>query len=750
MKRVLSAMVLVLILVGCGGSGGEGTGAPAGNPEGAASSARGSSGPDSGAPETTTKEIAGRVVGMGGKPVGGATVFTEEERATTDSDGRFKIPTRRTSEWLTVEHPGFLSRTRAAASDSPVLVRLTPDDGETVSLQFAGDVMFGRRFYDRNEDGNTADGLLQPGDGVLEHLALLDNVQPLLENADLTAVNLETPLTTNPYVIPTRPRPAKFHPTKEFVFASDPAAAVALREAGVDIVDVGNNHLYDAQERGVEDTLGALSRAGFRPGVGHFGGGRTEEEAWRAAVTSVKGQSIAFIGCTTIIAPTEPIKDAPRHISYVASDAEKKGGAAECDESTVRTKVAEARAKHDVVVVMIHGGFEYERFASEKIRQLTNIAREAGATLVINHHPHVVGGFDWNGSSLVAWTMGNLLFDQTVWPTFESYVLRVDVRRGQVIRAYAEPLMIEGFRPEGLTGGLADHAAREAAGRTPGPFVIEDGAMEVDIKGRATRRVIEAQLDGGSPAGTILDLDEGSWISDFSGAGRLQLGRDLLWAGSFEDESVDAHDLGGALWDLHGEHKRVGSEYAYEGDVGARIEREYNDRDDAALTPLHRILAKPDQEISVVGMVRTRADANAYLQLGWYPDTKGPSATKTIVPIDAASGSSWQPFRVDVTTPAEAVAIGLYLRLKPYSSQESVAADFDDVRIIEWAPAGTPFSPLYEYGRVVGAGEATVSKSFLPGGEQWANLRIPRTLPSGEVATPSVSNSGSVRKADDG
>ncbi len=606
--------------------------------------------------------------------------------------------------------------------------------------------MFGRRFYDRNEDGKTLDGALQSGDEADEHLSLLDNVQPLLENADLTAVNLETPLTTNPYVVPTRPRPAKFHPTKEFVFGSDPAAAVALREAGVDMVDLGNNHLYDVQEQGVDDTLSALSRANFQPGVGHFGGGGTEEEAWRPAVASVKGQSIAFIGCTTIVGPTEPIKDVPSQLSYVASDAENKRGAAECEEGMIRTKVAEARAKHNVVVFMIHGGFEYERAPSEKIRQLTNTAREAGATLVINHHPHVVGGFDWDGSSLAAWTMGNLLFDQTVWPTFESYMLRVDVRRGKVIRAYTEPLMIEGFKPKGLTGESADHVAREAAGRSPGPFVIEDGAMEVDINGRATRRAIKAPLEGGSPAGTILDFDEGSSISGFSGPGSLQLGRDLLWVGSFEDEDTDAHNRGGALWDLNAEHKRVGSEYAYEGDVGARIERKYNDRDDAALTPLHRILIKPNQETSLVGMVRKRPDADAYLQLSWYPDTEGPSATQTKVPIDAKSDSSWQPFRVDVTTPANAVAVGLYLRLKPYSSQESVAADFDNVRFIEWAPVGTPFSPLYEYGRVVDIGEATVSESFLPGGEEWADLRSPQTLPSGKVATPPVISTGSSAK----
>ena len=93
MKHVLSVVVLASILAGCGGSGDEGSSAPTGSPEGTAPSARGSSPQDTGGVETA-KEIAGRVVGMEGKPVGGATVFTGEEKATTDSDGRFKIPTR--------------------------------------------------------------------------------------------------------------------------------------------------------------------------------------------------------------------------------------------------------------------------------------------------------------------------------------------------------------------------------------------------------------------------------------------------------------------------------------------------------------------------------------------------------------------------------------------------------------------------------------------------------------------------------
>ena len=83
---------------------------------------------------------------------------------------------------------------------------------------------------------------------------------------------------------------------------------------------------------------------------------------------------------------------------------------------------------------------------------------------------------------------GNLLFDQDVWPTFQSYLLVAHVRRGKVIRAFAEPLMLEGYRPRGIAGGVADHVAREAAGREHGPFLVEDGAMEVDLGRRARQR----------------------------------------------------------------------------------------------------------------------------------------------------------------------------------------------------------------------------------------------------------------------
>jgi poly-gamma-glutamate capsule biosynthesis protein CapA/YwtB (metallophosphatase superfamily) len=658
--------------------------------------------------DNSVPDITGQVVDLEGQPVSGASVVAADKQTTTDQNGRFQLSAAGpVSQWVTVEHPDFLSRTRAAAPGSPVLVRLTPDDGETISIHFGGDVMFGRRFYDPNEDGDTIDGLLRPGDGLDEHLALLKPIRPLLENADLTVVNLESPLSTDPYINPLQTRPERFHETKDYVFAGDPVLTLALRQAGVDIVDIGNNHFYDILDEGVIDTLNGLEQAGFEPGHGYFGAGASAEDAWTPAVVTVRGQSLAFLGCTSISGVEHPI-------TYVASNL--KGGAAECDERAIHSAVEAAQAKYDMVIMMIHGGFEYGREPSNNIRRLTDTAREAGATLVINHHPHVVGGFDWDGSSLVAWTLGNFLFDQTVWPTFESYLLTVHLRQGQVVRAYTEPIMIEGYLPKGVAGEMADFVARGAAGREPGPFLIEDGAMEVDINSLATRHDVTMPFDADSEAGNIVRLEKEWWLSGLSGSGQIRLGRDLLWVGSFEDEDVDEQSQEGALWDLEGPDKELGPEYAYQGNVGLHLQRGSRNLTNLAINPIHRILVEPGTELSVIGMVRGNAASNLEMQLSWYPDTKGPSATQTVESIFIEADDVWQPFRLDATVPVDTVAMGLFIRLFPPVSGLTTV-DLDNIGIIAWAPKEAPFSRLYDYVRVVGSGELTLSKDLLPGVE---------------------------------
>jgi poly-gamma-glutamate synthesis protein (capsule biosynthesis protein) len=384
----------------------------------------------------------------------------------------------------------------------------------------------------------------------------------------------------------------------------------------------------------------------------------------------------------------------------------------------LRAAVVKAKRQADVVIVMIHGGKEYDRNPTTKLSYLTEIARQAGATLVVNHHPHVVGGFSLKDQSLITWTLGSLFSDQNMWTSFESYMLAVYLREGKIIRAYVEPLIIDGFVPHGLSSEMADYVVRGAAGREAGPFIMESNAMEVDLDGQALQTTYIQNMDGGAAPGTLIPIPQAQWISDFKGTGKLSLGRDLLWVGSFENDEVDSTSYGAPLWDLNLGNVKVGQDFAYEGKIGIRLAKGASGTSDAVTTNLHRISVAPLSKLSITGMVRIVPGGAALAQLSWYQSAIGPSFSKDTHPIEVQADSMWQSFRIDVQVPSNAVALGLYFRLPP-PVQGTVSADFDNIRIIEWAGSQARYSPLYNYALLTGAGNVTFAQEILPGAEQW-------------------------------
>jgi poly-gamma-glutamate synthesis protein (capsule biosynthesis protein) len=543
-----------------------------------------------------------------------------------------------------------------------VLIRLAPDTRGTVTFAFGGDVMFGRRYFDPDEDGSI-DGLLSLDADVDDHVRLLDGVRPALSDADLTVVNLETPLSDDPYPDPRGPRPRAFHPTKDYVFASRPAAAGALAKVGIDVVGIANNHLFDQLAPGVASTRAALEAAGYQPGTGYFGAGAGEEEAWAPAIREVEGQRVAFVGCTSITGDEHPI-------TYVAGP--RKGGAARCEPARLRSQVARAAAGADIVVAMIHGGYEYGREPSGQVRALSDTAVSAGATMVINHHPHVVGGLRFAGGRLTAWTLGNLLFDQTVWPTFESYLLRVAVRDGKVVSAWTEPVRIQRFQPFGVFGEDAEWVARGAHARSDGPWTVDDGSLWLDATGKAEARTVTA-----GAAGEVTEVRSGCSPS---------AGRDLLWSGDFEDRDLD--DTGGVpLWNVGDDTKdrRVIEGSTIRGRA-VRLRRSGADREDILLSPRHRILVTPRKDLTVLLSHRNvSGPGDLALMLSWYNDTRGGSQSRTTVPL--RRGEDWMTTRVDVRVPDNAVAVQPFVRLRP-PELSLAAVDVDEVRLIGWGEPG--------------------------------------------------------------
>lgn len=96
----------------------------------------------------------------------------------------------------------------------------------------------------------------------------------------------------------------------------------------------------------------------------------------------------------------------------------------------------------------------------------------------------------------------------------------------------------------------------------------------------------------------------------------------------------------------------------------------------------------------------------------------GSADLKTMMPIQVQSGGTWQPFQIDAKVPNKAVALGVYLRLLP-PQEGTIAADFDNIRIIEWAGPQAQFSPLYDYALPTRTGELTFVQQILLGTEQW-------------------------------
>jgi poly-gamma-glutamate capsule biosynthesis protein CapA/YwtB (metallophosphatase superfamily) len=607
--------------------------------------------------------IAGRVVGPAGQPVANASVRTPDGRlARTTSGGRFHLDGD--PAWVTVTADGWISRSRVVAPGETNLVRLARRLPGTVTFAFGGDVMFGRRYFDARQDGSMQ-GLLEPDDGPAAHERLLAGVAPMLADADLTAVNLESPIVEDPAYDPTRRRPESFHPTKEFAFASAPAAAAALRSAGVDVVDLGNNHLYDRLQSGVQETRRHLASAGLGPGHGSFGAGVNAQQAWAPALREANGQRVAFLGCTSA-----DVAAAPTTVATAT-----KGGAARCRLDRLRRAVEDASRRADIVVVMVHGGQNYGRTPSARSRALTDAAVAAGATMVINQHPHVAGGLRYADGKLTAWTMGNLLFDQTVWPTFESYLLKVAVHRGRVVSAWLEPVRIQDYQPTGLYGADADWVARGALARSVGPWVAEAGSVWLDNRTAAPGTTAEA------PAGQLTRLRSGC----AAGAGR-----ELLWTGDFE--SRDVHPDGPApLWNVtEGDpYRYLDGDAAHDSPSGVLLHRADANIDDVVLNPQHRIPVRPGDRLTLLVDHRALFGApHASVQLSWYNDSIGQSQQQTTARLPDSSG--WTTSRIDVTAPEHTVAVLPIIRLRPPNEGVSQLA-VDNVRLIDWDQRGCDY-----------------------------------------------------------
>lgn len=257
------------------------------------------------------------------------------------------------------------------------------------------------------------------------------SVRDYLKSADMVFGNLEMPIIGG--------REIKNY---EMVFRGNPGVETALRDAGFSVVSLANNHVPDFGEEGVKDTVAALRNVEIRL----VGAGANETEAYAPAFLTRKGIIFAFLAYNDIDV-------VPPHYGAGAGHA----GTALMDIPRMTEGVRRAGEKADVVIVSMHSGTEYAKTPNRSQIDFAHAAIDAGAELVIGHHPHVVEPAEIYKGKLILYSLGNFVFDQT-WSreTREGMMAQILFTRSGVRRIEFTPVLIEdASQPRILKGEAA-------------------------------------------------------------------------------------------------------------------------------------------------------------------------------------------------------------------------------------------------------------------------------------------------------
>ncbi len=265
--------------------------------------------------------------------------------------------------------------------------------GSSATLLFVGDIMLSR---------NIGKLMVKNDDWSYPYRLISDT----LRDADLTFGNFENPVSDRGVLS-----------GSIYSFRVDPRAIPAFREAGFDVVSLANNHIWDYGQDAFMDTLTILNTHG----IATVGAGVDFSQAHTAVIQEVKGTKVAFLAYTNLLPGFLGRPDGAPAVAYP-------------DLTQISADILEAKKKADIVVVSYHWGDEYETSHNRTQGDLAHATIDAGADLVIGHHPHVVQEVEKYKHGYIAYSLGNFIFDQNFSPdTSHGLMLQVEIKKKSIV-----------------------------------------------------------------------------------------------------------------------------------------------------------------------------------------------------------------------------------------------------------------------------------------------------------------------------
>lgn len=245
-------------------------------------------------------------------------------------------------------------------------------------------------------------------------------VADYLKTGDLVFGNFELPIT-----------PGRLIKSGEMIFRAEPGVEEVLKKFGFSILSLANNHTPNFGAKGLKDTFAYLKKAG----INYVGAGENLAEAEAPVFIEKNGITFAFLAYNDAdVVPK----------SYFATN--KTPGTAFMDKARMTEAVKKAKERADFVIVSMHSGVEYVHEPNKSQKEFARAAIDAGAEMVIGHHPHVIQRAEKYKGKYIFYSLGNFVFDQ-MWsePTKRGLMLKIMFAQGGVKNVEFMPVLIQDY-----------------------------------------------------------------------------------------------------------------------------------------------------------------------------------------------------------------------------------------------------------------------------------------------------------------
>lgn len=321
-------------------------------------------------------------------------------------------------------------------------VKRNADD--LVSASFVGDIMMGRNVEKVTKHKGT--------ESVFRY------AKPFFESSDYVSGNFENPVTY---------KKNYKEAEKNIHLQSNKDAVKVLKDMNFTVLTAANNHAMDYGPQGMRDTVEEFSKQNLEL----VGAGLTLKEAEQnISYQDVNGIKIATLGFTDVSGKGFAAKrNAP--------------GVLPANPELFIPMISKAKKKADLVIVQTHWGQEYDNDPNDRQRQLARAMSDAGADIIVGHHPHVLEPIEMYHGTVIFYSLGNFVFDQGWTRTRDTALVQYHLQKNGTGRFEVTPMNIHEATPAPVKKGSINHKTivRELTKESNFKWSVKDGKLTFDV-----------------------------------------------------------------------------------------------------------------------------------------------------------------------------------------------------------------------------------------------------------------------------